>query len=151
MTGIIVRPDTVYGLGVVPVRFTVEQGIPQWAIPIMAKPIIEKAIEHFEKLGDGKGHKYRFRADIPIRFEYSRLQADPYDLHTKGILNYEERLFGQGLVDCVAYLTFEQPLIIPTEEMVRPLERADGNFVNTDELPEELRNHLEEDENGEPS
>lgn len=145
MTGIKVQPDTVYGLGTVAVRFTVEQGIPQALIPVLAVPYIKKAIEQFERLGDGKGHKYKFRDDIPIRFEYSRLQGDPYKIHTSDFVNYEERLFGEGLVDCVAILTFEQPLVYLPLDSLRPLGPEDGNFVDDSQLPSEIREHMYDD------
>lgn len=146
MTGIVVQPDTVWGLGTVAVRFTVENGVPLQFIPVLATPYIKKAIEHFERLGDGHGRKYRFRDDIPIRFEYSRLQGDPYDIHTRDWVDYESRLFGEGLVDCVAIVTFEMPLLLLGEEHYRPMTSRDGNFVDDTDLPEELKKWMSQEE-----
>lgn len=138
-----VRQDTVYGLGVVPVRFSVEAGVPESMIPVLAYPTLKKAIEQFEKLGDGMGHHYRFRDDIPIRFEYSHIQADPGDLTREKVLSFDTRLEKYGLIDCVAYLTFEQPLIVPnTEPMV---DESDG-VVPFEKLPQELRDQIADEE-----
>ncbi len=145
MVGIKVQPDTTYGLGTVAVRFTVENGVPVHLIPVLAVPYIKKAIDHFERLGDGYGHKYRFRDDIPIRFEYSRLQGDPYDIHIKDVISYEQRLFGQGLVDCVAILTFEQPLLYVHEDPAEQLTTKDG-FLDFDRLPQGLIEAMEKEE-----
>jgi hypothetical protein len=147
-----IRPDTVYGLGVVPVRFSVDASIPQHLIPVVAVPTLKKAIEQFERLGDGYGHHYRFRDDIPIRFEYSRIQGDPSTLHSKTkdrlVIPYEQRIFNEGIIDCVAYLTFEQPLInvaeLPPED-----EKDQSGFLPHEELPEELKQALKEEDNGE--
>lgn len=131
-----VNPDTTYGLGVVAIRFTVEAGTPVSMIPVLAYPTLKKAIEQFERLGDGKGHHYRFRDDIAIRFEYSRLQADPYTMHINDYINGADRHDIDGMIDCVAYVTFEQPLIIPQEQPL--IDEKDG-VVPYEKLPDFLK------------
>lgn len=137
-----VAPDTTYGLGVVSVRFVVEEGIPISMIPVISYPTVKKAIEQFERMGDGKGHHYRFRDDIPIRYEYSPLQGDPYDIHTNDYVDINKRI-SQGYIDCVAYVTFEQPLIIP--EDVPLLDEKDG-VIPESALPEFLKEEAPTDD-----
>lgn len=136
-----VAQDTVYGLGFVDVRFTVDESIPEGMIPVACLPQLKKAIDQFEKLGDGKGHHYKFRDDIPIRWHYSRIQADPQVLHeAEKALSLFDRSRVDGLVDVVARVYFEQPLIQPDPETLISL----GEDHGFRDMPDQYHKRLAE-------
>lgn len=110
MTLLNVQPDTEYTIAYIPIRFTIARDMPREMVMAHAYPVLKKAIEQLERLGDGRGHHYRFRDDLPIYYRYSKLQGDP-DWFRPGETWDASRRFEQGYIDCVALLAFEQVVL----------------------------------------
>jgi hypothetical protein len=66
-----IQPDTRYDLGHVDVRFEVPLGISYEMMEVLAAPEMQKAIDQFERMGDGKGHKWKHYDKIPIEYHVS--------------------------------------------------------------------------------
>lgn len=136
-----VRPDTVYGVGYVDFRFTVDEAIPESMIPVACFRQLKKGIEDFERLGDGHGHHYKFLDKRPINWTYSHLQADPQVLHeAKEAVNIFDRRNIMGLVDVTARVYFEQPLVVPDEDVLQSF-GEDHGFAD---MPQEYTKRLAE-------
>lgn len=122
MTLLRVQPDTEYAVGYIPIKFTIPRDLPRDRVLAYAYPVLKKAIEQLERLGDGRGHHYRFRDDLPIYYRYSRLQGDS-SWFTPGNSWDASAWLEQGFIDCVALLAFEQVTIVIEEEPAAAEER----------------------------
>lgn len=124
MTLLKVQPDTEYTVEYIPIRFTIPRDLPKDRVMAMAYPVLKKAIEQLERLGDGRGHHYRFRDDLPIYYRFSHLQGDP-DWFTGNVMWDAAKRLEQGYIDCVALLAFEQVLLTIEEDPAVVTERED--------------------------
>lgn len=161
-----VQRDKKYGIGFVPVRIELPYDAPRSRefLELAAASTIRKAVEQFEKLGDGQGHKYTHIERIPVRYVLSEMPSkeafDRWETYKKVSHPYGATIPGAVSVDAAkpvivfrAMVAFIRPLdeinLDQVMEEQKMLNESVG-YVSPDNMPDEYKESLNDPSNVKP-
>lgn len=134
---IFVKPDRVYGEGVVRVRFSTDWDVPPSRIGELAAPVIKQAAAEFERQS---GWQWIRQQDIHVY--PSEMQASLDTFRTQGVSDPGLRTYVQGKRDWVAELWFRRPLDFVDPDLVREQREFASpkqGFVADEDMPERYK------------
>ena len=127
-----IDPDTRYDLGSLDVRFEVPVGCSYDTMVAISNLHIKKAIEQWERLGDGKGHKWKHWDRIPPQYSVSHIPSQEMLDYFNGLKGTPESVVNENRKDFLAKAARELSgaMVAMTAKIwfVRPL-----TLVNLDE------------------
>jgi hypothetical protein len=96
-----ISPDVHYDLGHVDVRFEVPLGISFELMKVMGEPEIRRAIDQFERLGDGQGHPWKHYDKMEVEYHVSSVPTQEHLDYFNALGNPDE-VVGQNRQDFIA-------------------------------------------------
>jgi len=142
--------DKKYGVVEVPVRIEVAYDFPvdRELLDLYAKPDLDLATEQWERLGDGRGHKYQRMWNMPVRWTISQMptreELDRFNMaRSRDELKAVNVDAAKPKIVLNAILTFIAPLVEVNTDEAQEYTQAQRPGFN-DDVPGEFKEYLNE-------